>query len=125
MLFTLAVVNIEIYFIDVFVLGDPDDTSLRKVEVEVMIPKKMREVAKTEKCIEQVKKFTECCKDNSLLMVVRCREENSALKDCLTRWYRDEEFQEKCKGDYLRERSDYRRTGIPLKQRSARVPSSM
>lgn len=35
-------------------IGDPDDRSLRKVETEIMIPKIMREKAKTEKCTRQV-----------------------------------------------------------------------
>ncbi|GJQ82227.1 hypothetical protein Trydic_g19429 [Trypoxylus dichotomus] len=106
-------------------LGDPSDTSLRKVEVEVMIPKKMREIAKEEKCAEEVKKFTECCKDSSILMVVKCREQNNALKECLTHWYQDESFKERCKQEYLKERSEYRRTGITQKQKNARLPTSM
>lgn len=28
--------------------------------------------------------FTKCCKDSGILMVVKCRKENSALKECLT-----------------------------------------
>jgi len=35
--------------------GDPDDRSLRKVEEQVLIPKIMRERAKAEKCVEEVK----------------------------------------------------------------------
>ncbi|KAI4457204.1 cox assembly mitochondrial protein [Holotrichia oblita] len=107
-------------------LGDPDDISLRKVEVEVMIPKKMREIAKIEKCAEEVLKFTECCKGNSVLMVVRCREQNSALKECLSHWYQDKDFKERCKKEYLKERSEYRRTGVTQKQKSSvRLPASM
>ncbi|PSN34477.1 COX assembly mitochondrial protein [Blattella germanica] len=36
-------------------LGDPLDKSLRHVEIEVLIPKKMREKAREEKCSEEVK----------------------------------------------------------------------
>lgn len=105
-------------------LGDPNDRSLRKVEIEVMIPKKMRDIAKVEKCPEEVLKFSECCSKNSLLMVFSCRNENTALKDCLGRWYQDEEFKKRCTNEYLAERSEYRRTGIKQKQKG-RLPVSM
>jgi COX assembly protein 1 len=35
--------------------GDPLDRSLRNVETEVLIPKKMRDKARDEKCTEVVK----------------------------------------------------------------------
>ncbi|XP_044760017.1 COX assembly mitochondrial protein homolog [Coccinella septempunctata] len=93
-------------------LGDPNDRFLRKVEVEVLIPQKMRDKAKAEKCSEEVKKFTECCASSSFAMVYKCRTENSLLKACLTRWYEDDEFKNICREEYLKERSEFRRTGI-------------
>ncbi|KAJ3645023.1 hypothetical protein Zmor_022716 [Zophobas morio] len=98
-------------------LGDPEDTSLRRVEIDVMIPKKMREIARDEKCKDYVEKFTECCKNSNVLMIFKCRAENAALKDCLTRWYEDEGFKNRCKNEYLKERSEYRRTGVTQKQK--------
>ncbi|KAF5898665.1 COX assembly mitochondrial protein, partial [Clarias magur] len=56
---------------------------LRHVERDVLIPKMMREKAK-KLCAQQVEAFTRCCKDSGVLMVVKCREENSALKQCIT-----------------------------------------
>ncbi|KAF5288313.1 hypothetical protein FQR65_LT12047 [Abscondita terminalis] len=106
-------------------LGDPNDRSLRKVEIEVMIPKKMREIAKMEKCSQQVEDFSVCCKNYNLLMVVQCRKENAALKNCLTQWYQDEDFKNRCKNEYLEERSEYRRTGVNKNQKSIRVPNSL
>ncbi|XP_050347413.1 COX assembly mitochondrial protein homolog [Nymphalis io] len=99
-------------------LGDPDDRSLRKVETEVVIPKLIREKAKTEKCIPEVEDFSKCCKDSSVFMVIKCRNENSALKSCLSKWYHNEEFKKLCTEEYLKERSEYRRTGIkkPMKR---------
>jgi len=45
-------------------LGDPLDRSLRKVEIDILIPKKMREKARDEKCSEEVNgkshKYTYC-----------------------------------------------------------------
>lgn len=82
-----------------------------------MIPKKMRDLARIEKCADVVEKFTECCKDNHILMSVKCRKENKQLKDCLTYWYADEDFKNRCKEEYLKERSEYRQTGITQKQK--------
>ncbi|XP_066253147.1 COX assembly mitochondrial protein homolog [Euwallacea similis] len=98
-------------------IGDPNDKSLRKVEMDVLIPKKMRDLARDEKCVQEVKDFTECCRNSNILMVVKCRKENTKLKDCLTKWYNHEPFKEQCKNLYLEERSEYRRTGIPTKDR--------
>lgn len=78
----------------------------------------MREKAKAEKCFEEVADFSKCCKDNSILMVVTCRKQNTALKECLGKWYENEEFKNECKKIYLEERSEYRRTGIPKKHRN-------
>ncbi|CAK1555756.1 unnamed protein product [Leptosia nina] len=99
-------------------LGDPDDKSLRRVEIEVLIPKLMREKAKAEKCVDEVSHFMECCKDSSLLMVFKCRNENSAMKTCLGKWYKNEEFKKICTEEYLKERSEYRSTGVkkPIKR---------
>lgn len=98
-----------------YLSGDPNDQSLRKVEKDVLIPKIMRDRAKHIHCKEQVKAFEECCKDQGLLMVVSCQAQNSALKDCLTQWYQNEDFKEECKAIYLRNRTQYRLTGIPNK----------
>ncbi|XP_017655425.1 COX assembly mitochondrial protein homolog isoform X1 [Nannospalax galili] len=62
---------------------DPAEQHLRHVEKDVLIPKIMREKAR-ERCSEQVEDFTKCCKDSGILMVIKCRKENSALKGCLT-----------------------------------------
>lgn len=83
-----------------------------------MIPKLIREKAKTEKCTKEVAEFEKCCKDSSLLMVVKCRNQNSILKECLGNWYQNEEFKKQCTEEYLNQRSEYRRTGIkkPIKR---------
>ncbi|XP_003480042.3 COX assembly mitochondrial protein homolog [Cavia porcellus] len=103
---------------------DPADQHLRHVEKDVLIPKIMREKAK-ERCSEQVQDFTKCCKDSGLLMVIKCRKENSALKECLTAYYNDPAFYEECKMEYLNEREEFRRTGIPSKKRLQKLPTSM
>lgn len=99
------------------IIGDPDDKTLRKVEQDVLVPKIMRDRAKVEKCIEVVADFEKCCKDSGFSMVYKCQTENEALKNCLTKWYRDEHFVQECTDIYLKERAEYRRTGLTKKQR--------
>jgi COX assembly mitochondrial protein 1 len=98
-----------------FRAGDPDDRRLRKVEIEIMIPKKMRERARKEKCAPEEKEFSDCCLKAGLAMVVKCRSENTRMKACLERWYKDEEFKKQCTEEYLQERAEYRRTGLSQK----------
>ncbi|XP_058056932.1 COX assembly mitochondrial protein homolog [Anopheles bellator] len=100
-------------------LGDPDDRRLRKVELEVLIPKIMRERAKAEKCTTEVKAFEACCKDAGLFMVAKCQPTNDALKACTLRWYSDEKFKRECTEIYLEERREFRQTGVPKKFRNA------
>uniref|UniRef100_A0A674GS81 COX assembly mitochondrial protein n=1 Tax=Taeniopygia guttata TaxID=59729 RepID=A0A674GS81_TAEGU len=60
--------------------------------------------------------FTKCCQETGLLMVVKCRQENTALKDCLVGYYSDPSFYEECKAEYLKQREEYRATGIKKKR---------
>ncbi|XP_067915816.1 COX assembly mitochondrial protein homolog isoform X3 [Heterodontus francisci] len=69
--------------------------------------------------------FTKCCQKNGFLMVVKCREENAALKECLTDHYKDSALYEECKQEYLKEREEFRQTGIPSKKRQQKVSSSV
>ncbi|XP_030053135.1 COX assembly mitochondrial protein homolog [Microcaecilia unicolor] len=104
--------------------GGSEEPFLRHVEKDVLIPKIMREKAR-ELCSDQVEAFTKCCKETGILMVVKCQEENKALKACLTAYYKDPAFYEECKEEYLKEREEYRRTGIPAKRREQKLPTSM
>lgn len=78
----------------------------------------MRERAKEIHCLEEVKAFETCCKANGLLMVVNCREQNDKLKTCLTRWYQDDSFIRECTEIYLKDRTEYRSTGLSKKQKA-------
>ncbi|KAL8165425.1 UNVERIFIED_CONTAM: Mitochondrial aspartate/glutamate carrier protein [Gekko kuhli] len=68
--------------------------------------------------------FTKCCKDTGFLMVVKCREENAALKECLTAHYTNPAFYEECKAEFLKQREDFRK-GIRPAQKEQRIPTSM
>jgi len=98
-------------------LGDPDDKSLRKVEKDVIIMQKVRTKARTEKCIDEVKAFNDCCKEASFAMVFTCRQQTKVMKECYAKWFQDENFIAECTKEYLDERTAYRRTGITRKQK--------
>ncbi|RWS12031.1 COX assembly mitochondrial protein-like protein, partial [Dinothrombium tinctorium] len=105
---------------------DPEDKSLRKVEKEVLIPKLIRDRVRQEHCAEYANgnidcrfaicnTFEKCGKDHGLLLTFKCRQENRAMVECMTKWYRDENLIKECTEEYLRMRSEYRRTGIGQK----------
>ncbi|XP_077274394.1 COX assembly mitochondrial protein homolog [Temnothorax americanus] len=106
-------------------LGDPNDRSLRKVEKDVLVPKLMRERTKSEKCVNEVKDFHDCCLKSGLLHVVKCRGENDRMKACMEKWYYNQDFIKECTEQYLDERSEFRRTGISKKRRNTRMEGSM
>ncbi|XP_040022398.1 COX assembly mitochondrial protein homolog [Gasterosteus aculeatus] len=101
-----------------------EEIHLRHVEKDVLIPKMMREKAK-ERCAEKVDAFNHCCKDSGFLMAFKCREQNAALKECLTIHYRDPVFYEQCKQEYIQEKLEFQRTGIATKNRKQKLPASM
>ncbi|MBN3282669.1 COXM1 protein, partial [Polyodon spathula] len=51
-------------------------------------------------------------------MVLKCRKQNTALMECLTVYYKDPAFYEECKQEYLKEKQEFIRTGIPTKNRN-------
>ncbi|XP_078109570.1 COX assembly mitochondrial protein homolog [Sander vitreus] len=104
--------------------ANTEEIHLRHVEKDVLIPKMMREKAK-ERCAQKVEAFNHCCKDTGFLMVFKCREENAALKECLTIHYKDPAFFELCKQEYIQEKLEFERTGVPTKNRKQKVPTSM
>ncbi|XP_077430940.1 COX assembly mitochondrial protein homolog [Vanacampus margaritifer] len=101
-----------------------EEVKLRHVEKDVLIPQKMREKAK-ERCADRVEAFTQCCKDSGFFMVFKCQEVNTALKDCLTKHYMDPDFYEMCKQEYIHEKLEFQRTGIPTKNRQQKLPTSI
>ncbi|XP_077086086.1 COX assembly mitochondrial protein homolog [Siphateles boraxobius] len=101
-----------------------EEPHLRHVETDVLIPKMMREKAK-ERCVQNVDAFNRCCKDAGFFMVFKCREENAAMKECLTLHYQDPAFFEECKQEYLKEKREFQETGIPARNRKQKIPTSM
>ncbi|XP_036105889.1 COX assembly mitochondrial protein homolog, partial [Molossus molossus] len=77
-----------------------------------------------ERCSEQIQDFTKCCKGPEILMVVKCLKENSALKEHPTAYYNDPAFYEESQIEYLKEK-EFRKTGIPIKKKLEKPPTSM
>ncbi|XP_036790817.1 COX assembly mitochondrial protein homolog isoform X2 [Oncorhynchus mykiss] len=75
--------------------------------------------------IHLVSAFNHCCKETGFLMVFKCRDQNAALKECLTVHYRDSALFEECKQEYIKEKLEYQRTGVAAKNRSQKLPTSM
>ncbi|GFQ90224.1 COX assembly mitochondrial protein [Trichonephila clavata] len=98
-------------------LGDPDDRTLRKVEKDILVPMKIRDKTKKDKCFAENQAFAECCKASGFWMIFKCRGQTKTLNSCLEKWYHDEELKNICLEEYLQERAEYRRTGISQKQR--------
>ncbi|XP_062035309.1 COX assembly mitochondrial protein homolog [Lepus europaeus] len=68
--------------------------------------------------------LTICCKESGIFTVVKCRKKNSALKEYLTAYYNVPAFYEECKMEYLKEREEFIKTGIPTKKRLQKLPTS-
>ena len=85
----------------------PDDERLRRVERDVLIPKKMREIARA-RCSEELKEFEKCCKGRSVSMVFVCRPQNRSMLDCMKHNFNEEGLRERCTKEYLVERREYR-----------------
>lgn len=69
--------------------------------------------------------FHDCCLNSGLLNVIKCRKENEVMKSCMEKWYYNEDFIKECTEQYLNERSEFRRTGIPKKLKTTRMEGSL
>ncbi|KAK7603860.1 hypothetical protein V9T40_003859 [Parthenolecanium corni] len=94
-------------------VGNPDDLSLRKMELNILIPQYRREIVKNEKCPKEIDEYQNCVLEHGLFKAsISCRSEKVALHNCLEFWNDDEELFLRAKKRYLEERSEYRRTGV-------------
>lgn len=90
---------------------------------DVLIPKQWDK--DRERGSEQAEDFATCYKDAKIHSLVKCQKENSALKEWLTADYNDSTFYEGYKLEYLKEREEFRKTGIPTEKRLQELPTSM
>lgn len=63
---------------------------LRKNNEEVL--RKVLQADARKKCLEETNAFGECAKDNGLMVVLKCREKNTVMQNCLTHHYNDKTF---------------------------------
>lgn len=76
---------------------------LRKVEVDVVIPKIMKEEAKL-KCVDAVTAFTQCCRGRTVSIWWACRDVNEKLDQCLRQHMTDADF-DRAKAKFLKDRA--------------------
>jgi len=93
-------------------LGDPTYRGLSKMEEDPLIPQRMRDISRTQLCIDEVDKFSECAKREGFKMVLTCRDTRDLMVKCQMDWFNKAEFREMVKEEYLNERSHYRETGF-------------
>ncbi|KRX16340.1 COX assembly mitochondrial -like protein [Trichinella nelsoni] len=91
--------------------NDPNDLTLRHVERDTVIPKRVQERVKKEKCKEFYDSLSKCFSQNGFTRIWRCYDERDKLNECLLTWYYNPEFVQECTQQYLNDRSEYRRTG--------------
>ncbi|VDK82538.1 unnamed protein product [Litomosoides sigmodontis] len=85
-------------------VGDPNDRSLRRVEADVSIPERMNERIQKVECHEPLEGLTRCLKkEGSFIGMRKCQKELERFNDP---WFR-----QKITDEYIKERSEYRRTG--------------
>ncbi|VDO99645.1 unnamed protein product [Soboliphyme baturini] len=90
--------------------GDPEDKTLRHVERDVVIPKRVQDKVAKEKCHLEYKELSHCLKLCGI-KIHHCNKLRDKLNACLLNWYYDPEFVQSCTEEYLHDRSEYRRTG--------------
>ena len=63
----------------------------RLARFEHSLQEELNEIAR-QKCDNLVQKFVNCSKEQGLLVVIKCREEHSAVNECLHQYTNREEF---------------------------------
>uniref|UniRef100_A0A3Q3KF96 Uncharacterized protein n=1 Tax=Monopterus albus TaxID=43700 RepID=A0A3Q3KF96_MONAL len=102
-----------------------EEIHLRHVEKDVLIPKLMREKARV-RCAEKVEGvyfyFCHILLKLGLVLITKC---NQATLFLSSTSYKDPTFFEECKQEYIKEKLEFERTGIPAKNRKQKLPNSM
>ena len=89
---------------------------LSKMEEDPMIPQRMRDITRTQLCVDTVREFSECSKREGFAMAWRCRDEKDCMVQCQKDWFDNPQFVSAVTEEYLNERSHYRQTGIKQKR---------
>eukprot|EP00729_Bicosta_minor_P006715 gene6715-35341_t len=84
---------------------DAKKEGLRRVEIDVLIPKMMKASAQTA-CDDQVRAFNECCKGRIVSMVWACRDIHANLDACIREHLTDADFNRE-KELFVRKRNEH------------------
>ena len=86
------------------------------MEEDPMIPQRMRDITRTQLCVDMVKEFSECSRREGFRMAWKCREEKDCMVQCQKDWFDNPQFVSAVTEEYLNERSHYRETGMKQKR---------
>ncbi|CAJ0598479.1 unnamed protein product [Cylicocyclus nassatus] len=99
-------------------LGDPDDRTLRRIEADVIIPNRMNARIEKVECHEQYMNLVNCMREKGGVKGLKlCKPELGVFNHCKFLMFNDVDFRERMTEEYLRERSEARRTGMTGRQR--------
>lgn len=94
---------------------------LRKVEKDVVIPRRMDIKISRELCYEEHNTYQNCAKESGFLVFIKCKPAYKVYTDCSNRWFNDEQFRKEMEEEYLKARRKYRKEGIPDEVNSRRL----
>ncbi|GMR32043.1 hypothetical protein PMAYCL1PPCAC_02238, partial [Pristionchus mayeri] len=101
-----------------FGLGDPEDRTLRRLEADVIITNRMNADIERVQCNPQYMDLIKCFREEGGVKgLSQCKPVLALFNACKTEKFHDTEYRERMTEEYLRERSEARRTGMTIKQR--------
>ncbi|CAJ0946254.1 unnamed protein product, partial [Mesorhabditis belari] len=99
-------------------IGDPNDRSLRKIEADVIIPRRMNEQVERVECHPLYLQLVNCLRQKGSAVGLRgCQDALEEFNVCKLEKFQDPAYRAQVTNDYLSERSEVRRTGMTEKQR--------
>ncbi|GMT32701.1 hypothetical protein PFISCL1PPCAC_23998, partial [Pristionchus fissidentatus] len=101
-----------------FGLGDPDDRTLRRIEADVIIPNRMNAAVERVECNAQYMDLIKCFRSEGAVKgLAECKPILALFNACKAEKFHDIAWREHMTEEYLKERSEARRTGMTIKQR--------
>ncbi|KAL3990192.1 Cytochrome c oxidase biogenesis protein Cmc1 like family protein [Acanthocheilonema viteae] len=99
-------------------VGDPNDRSLRRLEADVLIPDRMNERIQRVECREPLEGLARCFrKEGNVIGIRKCQKELKRYEECQLAKFNDPWFRQQITDEYIKERSEYRRTGKNVMER--------
>uniref|UniRef100_A0A0N5C149 COX assembly mitochondrial protein n=1 Tax=Strongyloides papillosus TaxID=174720 RepID=A0A0N5C149_STREA len=99
-------------------LGDPEDRTLRRLEADVIIPNRMNKQIEKVECNAQYMDMIACLREvGAIKGLSKCQLPLEVFNKCKAKFFNDLDFRARMTDEYLKERSEARRTGKTEKQR--------